>query len=74
MGPPERTVSVPFQVLVDGEPPGDARGLDVDSEGRGTADRQRMYQLIREQRTIDDRTFEIVFERPGVEANVFTFG
>jgi thiol-disulfide isomerase/thioredoxin len=74
MGPPERTVSVPFQVLVDGEPPGDARGLDVDSEGRGTADRQRMYQLIREQGTIDDRTFEIVFERPGVEANVFTFG
>jgi thiol-disulfide isomerase/thioredoxin len=74
MGPPERGVSVPFQVLVDGEPPGDAHGLDVDGEGRGTADRQRMYQLIRENGSIDDRTFEIVFERAGVEANVFTFG
>ena len=74
MGPPERNVSVPFQVLVDGEPPGDAHGLDVDDEGRGTADRQRLYQLIREQRSIADRTFEIAFERPGVEANVFTFG
>jgi thiol-disulfide isomerase/thioredoxin len=74
MGPPERGVSVPFQVLVDGVPPGDAHGLDVDGEGRGTADRQRMYQLIRENGSIDDRTFEIVFERAGFEANVFTFG
>jgi thiol-disulfide isomerase/thioredoxin len=74
MGPPERGVSVPFQVLVDGEPPGDAHGLDIDGEGRGNADRQRMYQLIRENGSIDDRTFEIVFERAGVEANVFTFG
>ena len=30
MGPPERGTSVPFRVLVDGEPPGDAHGLDVD--------------------------------------------
>jgi hypothetical protein len=27
---------VPFRVLVDGEAPGTAHGLDVDEEGRGT--------------------------------------
>jgi hypothetical protein len=74
MGPPERGVSIPFRVLVDGEPPGDAHGLDVGEDGRGTADRQRLYQLVREPGPIGDRTFEIAFDAPGVEANVFTFG
>jgi thiol-disulfide isomerase/thioredoxin len=65
---------VPFRVLVDGEPPGDAHGLDVDEEGRGTVTRPRLYQLVRERKSIDDRTFEITFLEPGVEAYVFTFG
>jgi thiol-disulfide isomerase/thioredoxin len=70
----ERGASVPFQVLVDGEPPGDAHGLDVDEQGHGTLVRPRLYQLIREQRSITDRTFETSFLAPGVEAYVFTFG
>jgi len=74
MGPPDRGASVRFRVLVDGEPPGDAHGLDVDEQGRGTADRQRVYQLVREPESIADRTFEITFDGPGIEANVFTFG
>ena len=74
MGPRERGASVPFSVLVDGEAPGDAHGLDVDEQGRGTAAQQRLYQLIREPRSITDRTFEITFLAPGVEAYVFTFG
>jgi thiol-disulfide isomerase/thioredoxin len=74
MGPPERGASVPFRVLVDGEPPGDAHGLDVDGDGRGTAGRQRLYQLVREPGAIADRSFEIAFDAPGLEANVFTFG
>jgi hypothetical protein len=65
---------VPFRVLVDREPPGDAHGLDVDEDGRGTVARQRLYQLIREPRSITDRTFEITFLEPGAEAYVFTFG
>jgi thiol-disulfide isomerase/thioredoxin len=73
MGPPQGE-SVPFRVRVDGEPPGDARGLDVDEEGRGTLAQQRLYQLIREPGSISDRTFEIVFEAPGAEAYCFTFG
>jgi len=73
MGPP-RGESVPFRVRVDGEPPSDAHGLDVDEEGRGTLAQQRLYQLIREPGSISDRTFEIVFEAPGAEAYCFTFG
>jgi hypothetical protein len=61
-------------VLVDGEPPGDAHGLDVNEEGKGTVVHQRLYQLIREPGSITDRTFEIAFLEPGVEGYVFTFG
>jgi thiol-disulfide isomerase/thioredoxin len=74
MGPPERGTSVPFRVLVDGEPPGEAHGLDVDERGDGTLSQQRLYQLIREPRSITDRTFEIAFLAPGAEAYCFTFG
>jgi thiol-disulfide isomerase/thioredoxin len=74
MGPRERGTPVPFRVLVDGERPGDAHGLDVDEEGYGTLPQQRLYQLIREPGSITDRTFEITFRAPGVEAYVFTFG
>jgi len=74
MGPSDRRTSVPFRVLVDGEPPGDAHGLDVDEQGQGTLTRQRLYQLIRGPATIIDRTFEITFLAPDVEAYCFTFG
>jgi thiol-disulfide isomerase/thioredoxin len=74
LGPRARGSSVPLRVLVDGEPPGDAHGLDVDEEGRGTVAQQRLYQFIREPGRITDRTFEITFLAPGVEAYVFTFG
>ncbi len=69
-----RETAVPFRVLVDGEPPGDAHGLDVDEQGRGTLVEPRLYQLIRQPGSIDDRTFEIAFDAPGVEAYAFTFG
>ena len=74
MGPRARGTSVPFRVLVDGEPPGDVHGLDVDERGQGTVIQQRLYQLIRERGSIDDRTFEITFLAPDVEAYCFTFG
>jgi thiol-disulfide isomerase/thioredoxin len=74
LGPRERGATVPFRVHVDGEPPGDAHGLDVDDHGHGTVAQQRLYQLIREPGSIVDRTFEITFLEPGVEAYVFTFG
>jgi thiol-disulfide isomerase/thioredoxin len=72
--PLERGASVPFRVLIDGEPPGDAHGLDVDEEGHGTVAQPRLYQLVRQRGSIPDRTFEIAFLAPGIEAYVFTFG
>ena len=74
MGPPERGASVPFRVFVDGGPPGDAHGFDVDAEGRGTLTQQRLHQLVREPAAISDRTVEIEFLEPGAEAYCFTFG
>ena len=74
MGPRERGASVPFRVLLDGEPPGDAHGLDVDEQGEGTLAQQRLHQLIRQRGSITDRTFEITFLAPGAEAYCFTFG
>ena len=74
MGPPAPEPSVPFRVLIDEQPPGDAHGLDVDEQGHGRVVKQRLYQLVRERGPIADRTFEITFLGPGIEAYVFTFG
>jgi hypothetical protein len=68
------SADVPFTVLLDGQPPGDAHGLDVDEQGRGTLTQQRLHQLVRQPGPIADRTFEIAFLEPGVEAYCFTFG
>ena len=65
---------VPFRVLIDGEAPGPAHGLDVDAAGHGTLIDPRLYQLVREPGAIADRTLEIAFAAAGVEAYVFTFG
>jgi thiol-disulfide isomerase/thioredoxin len=74
MGPRPQDASVQFEVRLDGEPPGDAHGLDVDQHGGGAVAQQRLYQLVRQRGSITDRTFEITFLAPGVEAYVFTFG
>jgi thiol-disulfide isomerase/thioredoxin len=74
LGPHERGSSVPFRVRVDGKPPGDAHGLDVDEAGEGTVSHQRLYQLLREPGAIADRTLEISFPAGSVEAFCFTFG
>jgi thiol-disulfide isomerase/thioredoxin len=74
MGPRERGTEVPFRVLLDGEPPGAAYGLDIDDNGHGTVAQQRLHQLIRQREPIRDRTLEISFSGPGVEAYCFTFG
>jgi len=74
MGPPKGAASVRYRVLIDGEAAGASHGTDVDSQGQATADDQRLYQLIRQQGRIEDRTFEIEFLDPGIEAYCFTFG
>jgi len=74
MGPPTGSAPVRFRVLIDGKPPGAAHGADIDEQGLGTATEQRLYQLVRQPSPIADRTFEIEFLDPGVEAYAFTFG
>ena len=74
MGPATPGTSVRFRVLIDGEPPGAAHGVDIDDHGIGSVVQQRLYQLIRQPKPIADRLFEIEFLDPGVEAFAFTFG
>jgi thiol-disulfide isomerase/thioredoxin len=74
MGPTVRGTSVRFRVQIDGKPPGAAHGLDVDEQGNGIVNEQRMYQLIRQPEPISDRLFDIEFVDPGAEAFDFTFG
>src|SRR5207237_681754 len=44
MGPAAQGTSVRFRVFIDGQPPGAARGIDVDAQGNGTVTKQRLYQ------------------------------
>ena len=74
MGPKTPGTPVRFRVLIDGQPPGAARGGDVDEQGHGTVVEQRLYQLLRQPKPIADRLFEIEFLGPDVEAFAFTFG
>jgi len=74
LGPGPDGKPVAFRVFVDGKPPGADHGVDVDAQGRGEVSGERLYQLVRQQGEVVDRTFEIRFERPGARAWVFTFG
>ena len=74
MGPATAGTPVRFRVLLDGRPPGAARGSDVDGQGHGTAAEQRLYQLIRQPGPVIGRAFEITFLDPGAAAYAFTFG
>jgi thiol-disulfide isomerase/thioredoxin len=74
MGPAGHGSSVRFRVRLDGQAPGYAHGSDVDEHDEGVVSEQRLHQLIRQAWSITDRTFEIEFLDPGVEAYAFTFG
>jgi hypothetical protein len=65
---------VRFQVRIDGKPPGESHGSDIDADGNGTVSETRLYQLVRQAGEVRARTFEVRFLDPGVEAFAFTFG
>jgi thiol-disulfide isomerase/thioredoxin len=65
---------VRFRVRIDGHAPGADHGVDCDEQGLGTVTEDRLYQLVRQHGAIEDRTFEIEFLDPGVQAFAFTFG
>jgi thiol-disulfide isomerase/thioredoxin len=74
MGPALRDKPARFRVILDGQPPGAAHGIDVDERGNGMVAEPRLYQLIRQSEPVGDRQFEIEFLDSGVEAFSFTFG
>jgi hypothetical protein len=65
---------IPFRVLLDGQAPGPAHGADTDEDGNGLLRDGRLYQLVRQDHGVRERTLEIVFLQQGAEAYVFTFG
>ena len=74
LGPTPGGRPIRFRLTIDGKPPGADHGVDVDAAGNGRVTRQRLYQLIRQRGVIGDRTLEIEFLDPGVQAFAFTFG
>jgi cytochrome c biogenesis protein CcdA/thiol-disulfide isomerase/thioredoxin len=74
LGPGPEGGPVHFRVTVDGAAPGDSHGTDIDADGDGVVTGQRLYQLVRQAGPVKDRTFEIHFLDPGVQAFAFTFG
>ena len=74
MGPQTPGSPVRFRVTLDGDAPGDAKGVDVQADGSGALIEQRMYQLIRQPGPIVDRLLEVEFLDPGAQAVCFTFG
>jgi len=65
---------VRFRVTLEGAAPGKDHGTDVDAQGNGVINGQRLYQLIRQSGEIRQRTFRIEFLDEGAEAFAFTFG
>ena len=74
LGPAKDGKPVRFKVTLDGTAPGNDHGSDTDANGAGIVDSHRLYQLIRQKGAVEDRTFEIEFLDPGVQAFAFTFG
>jgi thiol-disulfide isomerase/thioredoxin len=74
LAPPSGRSPIRIRVLLDGQPPLDAHGLDVDEDGLGIVREPRLYQLIRQLAPIEDRLFEIEFIDARVAAFCFTFG
>jgi cytochrome c biogenesis protein CcdA/thiol-disulfide isomerase/thioredoxin len=74
LGPGTDGKPIRFRVTIDGNAPGADHGTDTDVDGQGVVDSQRLYQLVRQNDVISDRTFAIEFLDPGVHAYAFTFG
>ena len=74
LGPGAAGKPVRFQVTIDGKAPGPSHGADTDAGGYGTVTSTKLYQLVRQSGDVAERTFEIRFLDPGVEAYAFTFG
>jgi hypothetical protein len=48
--------------------------MDTDADGYGIVTENRLYQLVRQQSGVHDKTFRIEFFNLGARAYSFTFG
>jgi cytochrome c biogenesis protein CcdA/thiol-disulfide isomerase/thioredoxin len=74
LGPAADGKPIRFRVTINGKAPGVDHGADTDADGQGVIDSHRLYQLVRQNGMIRDRTFAVEFLDPGVRAYAFTFG
>jgi cytochrome c biogenesis protein CcdA/thiol-disulfide isomerase/thioredoxin len=74
IGPGADGKPVRFRVTLDGQPPMQSHGADIDDKGDGTVSEQRLYQLIRQTGNVGEHTFSIEFLDGGAQAFAFTFG
>jgi hypothetical protein len=74
LGPAASGERARFRVKLDGAAPNQSFGSDSAPDGAGEVREPRLYQLIRQRSRIEDRTFEIEFLDPGIQAFAFTFG
>jgi thiol-disulfide isomerase/thioredoxin len=74
LGPTREGQPVRFKVRIDGKAPGADHGSDIDADGIGRIDAQKLYQLVRQAADGRERLFEIEFLDAGARAYAFTFG
>jgi len=74
LGPAADGRPVRFRVRIDGQAPLADHGADVDAQGRGVVEAQKLYQLVRRASGSGEAVFEIEFLDPGAQAYAFTFG
>lgn len=63
-----------LRLLQDGEPIDDARGADVDENGRVQVQEERLYKLIDNPDGAGEHLLEIIIEDPALHIFTFTFG
>jgi len=75
LGPGTDGKPVRFKVTIDGVAPGAMHGVDINADGVGVVQEERLYQLIRQRDdAIGEHLFDIQFLDPDVAAYAFTFG
>ncbi|MCV0413709.1 MAG: cytochrome c biogenesis protein DipZ [Brevundimonas sp.] len=74
MAPATAGATPRFRVRIDGRSPGADAGSDIDAQGAGRIDGERLYQLVRQSGPVRESTFEIEFLDLGVQVFAFTFG
>ena len=74
LGPSKNGTPLRFKIKLNGVAPRADHGSDSGADGAGEVRVPRMYQLIRQEGSVKDATFEIEFLEQGIEVFSFTFG